>query len=168
MQILCMHAFILFVKQEHVKKMDEDIDSVNLSKELKGNTLIIYWFLLRSDESYSAREIQRRTGISSPSLAAHHLNRLIDLGLVKKDQHGEYSVARRVSPGLLSLFSGRGKSFVPRFVFYAVLSSGLLLSTAYMFYDRLDTAAVLLILVLVVFSIIFWLESLRVWRIQPI
>ena len=148
--------------------MGEDTDSVDLSKELKGNTLTIYWFLLRSDESYSAREIQRRTGISSPSLALHHLNRLIDLGLAKKDQHGEYSVARRVSLGLLSLFSGKGKSFVPRFVFYAALSSGLLLSAVYMFYDRLDSAAVLLILVLVVFSVIFWLESLRIWRIQPI
>lgn len=148
--------------------MGEDTDSVDLSKELKGNTLTIYWFLLRSDESYSAREIQRRTGISSPSLALHHLNRLIDLGLAKKDQHGEYSVARRVSPGLLSLFSGKGKSFVPRFVFYAVLSSGLLLSAVYMFYDRPNTAAVLLILVLVVFSVIFWFESLRIWQNQPI
>ena len=148
--------------------MDEDTDSVDLQKELKGNTLIIYWFLLRSDESYSAREIQRKTGVSSPSLALHHLNRLIDLGLVKKDQHGEYSVAQRVSPGLLSLFSGKGKSFVPRFMFYALLSSGLLLSAVYMFYDRLDTAAVLLIMALAIFSVIFWLESLRIWRIQPI
>jgi hypothetical protein len=151
-----------------VKRMGEDLDSNNPSKDLKGNTLTIYWFLLRSDGAYSAREIQRRTGISSPSLALHHLNRLVDLDLVKKDQHGEYSVGRMVNPGLLSLFTGKGKTFVPRFVFYAVLSLGLLLSAVYMFYDRLDTAAVLLIVVLAIFSIIFWLESLRVWRIQPI
>jgi hypothetical protein len=148
--------------------MGEGIESDLSFRDLQGNTLIVYWFLLRSDETFSAREIQRRTGISSSSLALHHLNKLIDLGLVKKDNHGEYSVAKRVNPGLLSLFSGQGKSFIPRFVFYAALSSGLLLSSVYLFYYRLSTASVLLILSMAIFTIIFWGESFRIWRKQPI
>jgi hypothetical protein len=148
--------------------MGEEIDLDTISKELQGNTLSVYWFLLRTDKTFSAREIQRRTGISSPSLALHHINKLIDLGLVKKDSHGEYSLARKVNPGLLSQFSGKGKSFVPRFVFYAAFSTGLLFSSIYMFYYRLNTASTFLILSLTVFSIIFWVESLRIWRRQPI
>jgi hypothetical protein len=148
--------------------MGEGVESDLSFKDLQGNTLIVYWFLLRSDATYGAREIQRKTGISSSSLALHHLNKLIDLGLVKKDRHGEYSVARKVNPGLLSLFSGQGKSFVPRFVFYAALSSGLLLSSIYMFYYRLSTASFFLILSMAIFTVIFWVESLRIWRKQPI
>jgi hypothetical protein len=148
--------------------MGEEIDSDLSFRDLQGNTLIVYWFLLRSDETFSAREIQRKTGISSASLALHHLNKLIELGLAKKNSHGEYSVGRKVNPGLLSLFSGKGKSFIPRFVFYAVFSSGLLCSSIYMFYYRLTTASIFLILVMAIFTLIFWWESLRIWRKQPI
>ncbi|MHA1614583.1 MAG: winged helix-turn-helix domain-containing protein [Candidatus Thorarchaeota archaeon] len=148
--------------------MGEEIDSDITLRDLQGNTLIVYWFLLRSDETFSSREIQRKTGISSSSLALHHLNKLIELGLVKKNNHGEYSVGRKVNPGLLSLFSGKGKSFIPRFVFYAAFSSGLLFSSIYMFYYRLSTASIFLILAMAIFSLIFWVESLRIWRKQPI
>ncbi len=148
--------------------MSESGDSDISIKDVQGNTLIVYWFLLKSDGTHSAREIQRKTGISSSSLALHHLNKLIELGLVKKDIHGEYSVARKINLGILSLFSGKGKIFVPRFVFYAAFSSGLLLSSIYLFYYRLNTASVLLISSLLVFSIIFWVETLRIWRNQPV
>jgi hypothetical protein len=151
-----------------VRRLGEGNVSDISFKDLQGNTLIVYWFLLRSNGTYSAREIQRKTGISSSSLALHHLNKLIDLGLVKKDHHGEYSIARIINPGLLSLFSGKGKSFVPRFVFYAAFSSGLLLSSIYLFYYRLSTASYFLILSMTIFSIIFWVESIRIWRNQPI
>jgi predicted DNA-binding transcriptional regulator len=85
---------------------DDERDSSQLdtlSRELKGNTLIVYWFLLRHNKPYSAREIQRSVGISSASLALHHLNKLIELGLVGTDDDGQYVVTKRISPGLLSL-----------------------------------------------------------------
>jgi hypothetical protein len=151
-----------------VRRMGEESDPDISLRDLQGNTLIVYWFLLRSDKTYSAREIQRKTGISSSSLALHHLNKLIDLGLVKKDNYGEYSVARKVNPGLLSLFSGKGRSFMPRFVFYAAFSIGLLLSSIYLFYYRLSTASVILIISNAVFSLIFCVESIRLWRNQPV
>lgn len=151
-----------------MKRVAKDIDLETIAKEMKGNTLIIYWFMLRINEPHSAREIQRRTGVSSSSLALHHLNKLIDLGLVTKDQHGEYLIARKVSPGLLSFFLVTGNAFVPRFVFYAVLSTGLLLSSLYMFLYHLTTASIILIASLAIFSFIFWFESIRVWRIQPV
>jgi hypothetical protein len=165
-----IHATFSLVNsnQGEVERVAKDIDLEIIAKEMKGNTLIIYWFMLRTNEPHSAREIQRRTGVSSSSLALHHLNKLIDLGLVAKDQHGEYLIARKVSPGLLSFFLGTGSAFIPRFVFYAVFSTGLLLSSLYMFLSHLTTASIILVASLAIFSFIFWFESLRVWRIQPV
>ena len=148
--------------------MVEEVDIETITREMKGNTLVIYWFMLRTNEPFSAREIQRRTGISSSSLALHHLNKLIDLGLVIKNQHGLYMVSRRVNPGLLNFFLGTGNTFIPRFLFYAIFCTGLFLSSIYLFYYRLDTPSIILIVSLAIFCMIFWVETLRVWRIQPI
>lgn len=65
-----------------------------VANELKGNTLRVYWNLLKSSEEFiGPRQVQRELGFSSPSLAVYHLNKLIDLGLVEKNS-GEYKVNR--------------------------------------------------------------------------
>ena len=33
--------------------------------DLKGNTLLIYWYMIRANKPLGAREIQRNTGLSS-------------------------------------------------------------------------------------------------------
>ncbi|MDF1540870.1 MAG: ArsR family transcriptional regulator [Candidatus Thorarchaeota archaeon] len=139
-----------------------------LSRELKGNTLFVYWFMLRSNESYSAREIQRRVGISSSSLSLHHLNKLIELGLVRIDDNGRYVISKKIKPGLLSLFVGSGHFFVPRFVFYSLFTTSLLFSCCFLFWSYIDTASRLLIVILSVVSAVFWIESFRLWKIQPV
>ena len=152
-----------------MKNLDEgsSTDIATVASELKGNSLAIYWFMLRHGRPLGAREIQRRIGLSSSSLALHHLNKLIELGLVKKDRHGAYLVAKRVSPGLLGFFIGTGLLFVPRFVFYALLITGLLVMSVIVFFGQLDAASILLIATLTLSACIFWFESYRLWRTQP-
>jgi hypothetical protein len=140
----------------------------NLAGLLNGNTLKVYWFMLRSNKPYSAREIQRRTGISSSSLALHHLNKLTDLGLVGTDGEGRYLVLQKIRPGLLSLFVGSGRLFIPRFVFYSVFTTILLTSSLFLFLGHLDTASILLILSLLVTSAMLWFETMRLWKAQPV
>ncbi len=146
----------------------EDSHLEHIASELKGNTLIIYWFMLRNNCPHSAREIQRRVKLSSSSLALHHLNKLIDLKLVKRNGDGLYIVAQSIRPGLLSFFAGSGRLFVPRFTFYAVFNSLLLISSTYLFWNHLDAASIILLISLSVSSAVFWLESFRLWRIQPL
>ena len=146
---------------------DEDVIET-LSKDLKGNTLRIYWFMLRNRKPRSAREIQRRCRISSSSLALHHLNKLIELGLVGKDHEGQYLVLKRVRVGLLTLFIGSGRHFVPRFVFYAIFFTTLLLGALVMFWDHPTSASFLLLLTLFLTSVIFWIETAKVWKMQPL
>ena len=102
------------------KPTNGDSSDDEFGGELKGNTLLIYWYMIRVNKPLGAREIQRKTGLSSSSLALHHLNKLIELGLVKTDKWGQYIVARRVAPGLLSMYVGTGRLFAPRFVLYAI------------------------------------------------
>ena len=146
----------------HLNNFDE------IASELKGNTLLIYWLMLRRNCPQRAREIQRLAGLSSSSLALHHLAKLIELDLVETDDDGYYILKRRIRPGLLSMFVGAGYMFIPRFVFYGVFNTALLLSCTYIFGGQIDSSILLLIFILLINCIIFWVESIRVWRLQPL
>jgi hypothetical protein len=62
------------------------IRNQEVSSELKGNTLRVYWQLIKSQNGVlGAREAQRLLNFSSPSLASYHLDKLIELSLAKKE-----------------------------------------------------------------------------------
>lgn len=150
------------------KPTNSDSSDDEFGGELKGNTLLIYWYMIRVNKPLGAREIQRKTGLSSSSLALHHLNKLIELGLVKTDKYGQYIVARRVAPGLLSMYVGTGRLFAPRFVLYAIFFTSIFVSSIYLLLSRLDAVSVLLLIVSFFASVIFWHETYKVWRVQPL
>jgi predicted DNA-binding transcriptional regulator len=80
-----------------------------IESQLKGKTLLVYWYLLRSSRSsVGVREVQRTLGFSSPSVAAHHLDKLLSLGLVDKKGTGEYFLTQEVKVGLLRFFTRLG------------------------------------------------------------
>ena len=55
-----------------------------IESQLKGKTLLVYWFMLRSPGSKAGvREIQRALGFSSSSVASYHLEKLCSLGLAR-------------------------------------------------------------------------------------
>jgi len=59
--------------------------------ELKGTTLRVYWAIMkRGTEGVGPREIMRELDLSSPSVAAYHLEKLKSMGLVDKDSAGGY------------------------------------------------------------------------------
>ena len=93
---------------------------------LQGNTMKVYALLL-TRESMRMRDIQRKLKFSSPSLAIHHLQKLMDASLVVKDAHGDYSVKKDVRVGSLTLFVRIGTHFLPRFVFQAALLTSILI-----------------------------------------
>ncbi|KYH41117.1 MAG: regulatory protein ArsR, partial [Candidatus Bathyarchaeota archaeon B26-1] len=90
------------------------VDEKKIASELKGNTLLVYWEMLKSPNSpLGVRELQRRVGFSSPALAAYHLNKLVDLGLVVKER-GDYKLVREVKVGVLKQFIKIGTLMLPR------------------------------------------------------
>ena len=142
------------------------VDEKKIASELKGNTLLVYWEMLKSPNSpLGVRELQRRVGFSSPALAAYHLNKLVDLGLVVKER-GDYKLVREVKVGVLKQFIKIGTLMLPRYVLYATFFTTLLLffvsqlreinfySTFALIFGVLGTA-------------ILWYETIRVLKQKP-
>ncbi|HJW97700.1 MAG TPA: hypothetical protein VJ529_01125, partial [Candidatus Bathyarchaeia archaeon] len=96
---------------------------------MKGKTLLVYWYLLQQhDHTVGVREVQRSLNFSSPSIAVHHLQKLENLGLVEKKGTGEYVLEEEVKVGILRLFTRLGSFLVPRYLFYSVLFTTMLIT----------------------------------------
>ena len=103
------------------------MDEEKVESELKGNTLRVYWTLLRSENGVvGVREVQRSLGFSSPNLALYHLRKLEDLGLVGKER-GEYRLIREVRVGVLKQFTKMGTLMIPRYTLYSTMFTTLLI-----------------------------------------
>ena len=138
-----------------------------VDKELKGNTLRVYVYALKS-RKVGVREVHRALGLSNPSLAQYHLNKLRDLGLVR-EENGEYEVAAEVKVDVMRDLLRIGTFLIPRFVFYAIFFSIL---TAYLTAIGLTVYAGIMIVPWFIIlatsaSAVFWYETILAWRSSP-
>ena len=62
------------------EKVDADI--------LKGTTLKVYRFIFREGGPVGVHDVQRGLGLSSPSLASYHIDKLLQAGLIKEQDKG--------------------------------------------------------------------------------
>lgn len=141
---------------------DEVIES-----ELKGKTLLVYMYLLKnSSEAVGVREIQRSLGFSSPSVSSYHLTKLQDLGLVE-NVYGDYRVVKEVKVGVLRQFITLGGVILPRFLFYAVLVTTMIVTYLLQrpFYPSPESVTTLVMGL--VPAVILWYETIRIWRERP-
>ena len=140
---------------------EEKIESV-----LKGNTLRVYWFLLRSPSGMvGARETQRALKFSSPALAVYHLDKLIELGLAEKT-NGEYRLVKAVNVGVLKQFVRFGAFMLPRHFLYATMFTTLLIFFLIQF-ERVDFYSIFALVLGLLATGIMWYETLKAWRQKP-
>ncbi len=141
-----------------------EAERARVDYELRGKTLQVYLYLLKYGRAVGVREIQKELGFSSPSVAFHHLDKLVDLGVVEKDQYARYVLARKVDSGILHSFVSIGGLTLPRLGFYAAFFSTI--AFAYLLFNRnsLDLYA---LLGTVGGVAVFWYEAWRVWRRKP-
>lgn len=133
---------------------------------LKGNTLRVYWFLLRkSDGIAGARETQRALKFSSPALAVYHLDKLAELGLVE-NTNGEYRLVKAVNVGVLKQFVRFGTFMLPRYLLYATMFTTLLVFYLTRFKQVNFYSTFALVLVLLI-TAIMWYETVRAWKQKP-
>lgn len=143
-----------------------ELDEDKVASNLRGNTLLVYWHLLRSSDGIvKVRETQRALGFSSPALAVYHLEKLAELGLVKKIR-GEYHLAKVVNVGVLKRFMKVGILFLPRYALYAALFTTLLL-----FYlsqlREINFYSLFALLFGILATGILWYETVKIWRQKP-
>ena len=146
--------------------LDEAEDEEKLAAELKGNTLRVYWYILKSAGSnVGVREVQRALGFSSPTLAVYHLDKLAELGLVEK-RYGEYHLVREVKVGVLKQFVRVGAFMLPRHLFYATLFTTLLiLFTIYLIgFEQVSFSSIFALIFGALGVVMSWYETIKAWR----
>lgn len=135
-----------------------------LKGALQGKTLQVYLVLLDSPSPVGAREVQRRLDYSSVNVAVHHLEKLCRVGLAAKDEHGRYSVSRKVSVGIMELFVNVGRIRFPRLLFYAAFFAAISVfyfATSPLILGR-DSVYVIILAILA--TALFGYEAFKVWR----
>ncbi|MFW9786130.1 MAG: hypothetical protein ACFFE2_03905 [Candidatus Thorarchaeota archaeon] len=148
--------------------MRDQSEESAIESELRGNTLRVYWYMLSQNEPVGVREVQRAIGMSSPSVASHHLSKLVTLELVEKRSDNSYHVSRVVKVGVLKNFIDFRGRFLPRYVFVAIFFSAFTLSYVALsyiaqpgIYDRLIAIAIG-----VIGALFAWIESIRLWKLR--
>jgi DNA-binding transcriptional ArsR family regulator len=92
------------------------------SKEvLRGKTLDVYRFLLKSNKPVGTRELQRALNLSSSSVAIYHLTKLEDAGLLKREIGG-FTVNKFLLENSIKI----NRFIVPRYFFYAIFAIAVL------------------------------------------
>lgn len=132
--------------------------------ELRGKTLTVYLYLLKHGKAVGVREVQKELGFSSPSVAFHHLDKLIGLGVVEKDEYDRYLLARKVDSGILHSFVSIAGLNLPRLGFYAAFFTTIAVAYFAVNQSALDLYA---LIGTVGGAAIFWYEAWRVWKRKP-
>lgn len=92
------------------------------AEEIEGTTFKVYLYLVKEAKPLGPRDVMRGTALSSPSVAYRHLQKLEDLGLIQKNNYGQYAVKEKQT------FRGYvwvGRNLMPRLVFYSFFFLGL-------------------------------------------
>jgi hypothetical protein len=102
-----------------VAKTEETEDQLN------ATAFHTYVYLVKAGKPVGPREVMRGADLTSPSVAYRNLQKLMDLGLVLKDEYGNYAVKEKVG---LKGHVWLGKTIVPRFIVFGLVFLGVLIA----------------------------------------
>jgi hypothetical protein len=143
------------------------LDDAHIESELKGKTLLVYMHMLKAgQETVGVREVQRALGFSSPSVAAYHIQKLQDLGLIE-NIYGDYRLIKEVKVGVLRSFVSVGGVMLPRFLFYAVLVTSMLVTFLASFPFVPSREYITTLVMGLVPAVVLWYETVKIWREKP-
>jgi hypothetical protein len=143
------------------------LDDAHIESELKGKTLLVYMHMLKAgQETVGVREVQRALGFSSPSVAAYHIQKLQDLGLIE-NIYGDYRLIKEVKVGVLRSFVSVGGVMLPRFLFYAVLVTSMLVTFLVSFPFVPSREYITTLVMGLVPAVVLWYETIKIWREKP-
>lgn len=131
------------------------------SKEvLKGTTLEVYRFLLKSNKPVGTRELQRALNMSSSSVATYHLSKLEDAGLLKREAGG-FTVSKYMLENSVKI----SRFLVPRYFFYSVFAVAVLvLELTLLRPESLYREYIYSVVATCLFVFFFCYEAVKTWR----
>ena len=152
--------------------MKKDIGEQSRDELLKGKILQVYWYLLTHDNA-GVREIQKSLEFSSPGIVSYQLNKLLEAGIISKNEEIEkYYVKEEVKTGILGFYIRIGYRMIPRFSIYlGIFICGFigffLLSLIEGDEFVAHPGSLMLFLFLIIGTLAFVIESIRMWKIKP-
>ena len=133
-------------------------------EELNSTLFHTYVFLVKAGKPVGPRDLMRGANLSSPSVAYRNLQKLIDLGLVAKDEYGNYVVKEKVG---MKGYVWVGKRLVPTFAVFGFIFLGVLAAEIGVLIPHLlrgspiEESFWLLTVVTVVSAVIFLAQAIR-------
>jgi len=91
------------------------------NEELEGNTLNVYAYVVHKGKAVGTREVTRGANLSSTSVAHRHLQKLEELGLLERNQYGDYVLREKTG---VRGYVWVGRNLVPRLLFYSFFFMG--------------------------------------------
>lgn len=132
--------------------------------EIEGTTFKVYLYVMKANGSVGPRDVMRGLELSSPSVAYRHLQKLLDLGLVEKDESGNYLIKEKASfKGFLWI----GRTLVSRLILYSLFFFGSLMVESVVLSIRIsagqsiDNTFMLLIIVTAISASLFMFEGYK-------
>lgn len=111
-------------KADHARWF-KGVASLEPSEELNASTFQTYMYLVKVGRPVGPRDVMRGANLSSPSVAYRNLQKLMDLGLVVKDEYNNYVVKEKVSKrGYVWI----GKTLMPSFILVGFIFVGMLIA----------------------------------------
>jgi hypothetical protein len=138
--------------------------SVQLVEELNVTTFQTYVYMVKVGKPVGPRDLMRGANLSSPSVAYRNLQKLVDLGLIVKDEYGNYVVKEKVN---MKGYVWVGKTMLPTFAIFGLVFVGVLISEIAILIphlilgDPIQESFWLLTVVTVVSAVIFLVEAVR-------
>jgi len=131
---------------------------------LNASAFYTYVYLVKAGKPIGPREVMRGANLTSPSVAYRNLQKLIDLGLVIKDEYSNYVVKEKVG---LKGYIWLGKTIVPRFIVFGLIFVGVLIAEVaillphLLFATSVEGSFWLLTILTVITAVIFLVEGSR-------
>ncbi len=88
------------------------------NSSLEGTTLAVYMYAVNKGNPVGPRDVMKGVGLSSPSVAYRHLQKLEDVGYLQKNEYGEYTVKRKAH---IKGQAWVGNRLLPKMWLYALL-----------------------------------------------
>ena len=157
-----------FFKVDHANWLKGHVSLEN-EEALNATTFQTYVYLVKVGKPVGPRDVMRGANLSSPSVAYRNLQKLVDLGLVVKDNYGNYVVKEKVG---MKGYVWVGKILMPTFAIFGFIFIGILITEIAILIPHLVVGAGIeesfwLLMVLTIASAsIFLVQALR-FRKKP-
>lgn len=137
------------------------------SVDISGNTLLVYYYLLKNRQECGVREIQRALGFSSSSSAHYHLEKLAQKGILTKDAYGNYKINGEVKVRLIERFFVFHGRIFPKQLIYAAATTSMCVFFTLLLWNSLTLTVILALLPGLVASGILWYDTAKLWPSLP-